>query len=126
MPHHLSSEYIALFLPSLSGGGAQRVMVTFANELAALGLRGDQVRVDLVLGSASGPYRSEISPSVSVIELGSPRVSRCLLPLAKYLRKQQPTWLFSTMLHANIIAVLSKYLGGCLVAGVHDAVASIR
>ena len=84
MPHHLSSEYIALFLPSLSGGGAQRVMVTFANELAALGLR-----VDLVLGTASGPYRSEISPSVSVIELGSPRVSRCLLPLAKYLRKQE-------------------------------------
>jgi len=101
------AQHIALFLPCLSGGGAQRVMVTFANELAALGLR-----VDLVVGSASGPYRNEISPAVSVLELGSPRALPCLLPLARYLRQQHPRWLLSTLLRANVIALAAQRLSG--------------
>jgi glycosyltransferase involved in cell wall biosynthesis len=100
-----STRHIALFSPCLLGGGAQRVMVTFANEFAALDLR-----VDLVVGAASGPYRDEISGAVSVIELGSPRAGRCLVPLAQYLRTQQPTWLLSTLLRANVVAVAARSL----------------
>jgi glycosyltransferase involved in cell wall biosynthesis len=101
------AQHIALFLPCLAGGGAQRVMVTFANELSTLGLR-----VDLVVGSAAGPFRAEISSAVSLLELGSPRAGRCLLPLVRYLRQERPDWLLSTLLRANIIAVAAQRLSG--------------
>ena len=102
-----SREKVALFVPDLAGGGAQRVMITFANELAACGLH-----VDLVVGCSSGPYRDEVSTAVSLVELGSPRVSRCLLPLIAYLRRHRPTWLLSTMVHANVGAIAANYLAG--------------
>jgi glycosyltransferase involved in cell wall biosynthesis len=82
-------------------------MITFANELAACGLH-----VDLVVGNSSGPYREEIATAVSLVELGSPRVSGCLLPLIAYLRRHRPTWLLSTMSHANVGALAGNYLAG--------------
>jgi glycosyltransferase involved in cell wall biosynthesis len=80
-------------------------MVTLANELGALGLS-----VDLVVGSASGPYRSEVAPSVRICELGHARMSHCLFALAAYLRRERPAWLVSTMFQANVVAVLAKRL----------------
>jgi glycosyltransferase involved in cell wall biosynthesis len=78
-------------------------MVTFANELGELGLS-----VDLVVGSATGPYRSEVAPSVRICELGHARMSHCLVALAAYLRRERPAWLVSTMFQANVVAVLAK------------------
>jgi len=44
-------DKLALFLPSLRGGGAERVMVNLVRGFAERGLR-----VDLVLAKAEGPY----------------------------------------------------------------------
>ncbi|HVZ32511.1 MAG TPA: glycosyltransferase [Polyangiaceae bacterium] len=100
-----ASQRRALLVPSFAGGGAERVMVTFANELGALGLS-----VDLVVGSATGPYRSEVAPSVRICELGYARMSHGLFALATYLRRERPAWLVSTMFQANVVAVLAKRL----------------
>ena len=56
------SETIAIYLPSLRGGGAERVMVTLANAFAERGYV-----VDLVLASATGPYLTEVSSTVNVV-----------------------------------------------------------
>lgn len=60
---------ISLFLPSLRGGGAERVMVNLARGFVERG-----VQVDLVLARAEGPYLSEVPEGVRVVDLGSKRV----------------------------------------------------
>lgn len=56
-------ERIALFLPSLHGGGAERMMVNLARGFSERGLS-----VDLVLAKAEGPYLSQVSPDVRVVD----------------------------------------------------------
>jgi glycosyltransferase involved in cell wall biosynthesis len=96
---------IAIFLPSLGGGGAERVMVTLANAFADRGFL-----VDLVLVQATGPYLLDVSSNVNIVDLGESRVLFSLLPLVRYLRSRNPTALLSAMSHANVVALLAKKL----------------
>ena len=103
MSHERSK--VALYLPSLRGGGAERVMVTLANGFAARGYV-----VDLVLATAEGPYLKDIDAGLRVVDLKSPRVASSLPALVRYLRRERPTALLSAMGHANVIAVLARGL----------------
>ena len=96
---------MAIFLPSLNGGGAERVMVTLANAFAVRGFK-----VDLILATATGPYLKDISSSVRVVDLKAGRVIKALLPLARYLRRERPMALLSAMGHANVVALLARKL----------------
>ncbi len=91
---------IAFFSPSLRGGGAERVIVNLVQGLAGRGLP-----VDVVLASAEGPYLAELPPTVRVVDLHSRRVLPCVLPLARYLRRERPRVLVSSMSHANVVAL---------------------
>jgi len=104
MKHGLSG-HIAMFLPSLRGGGAERVMVTLAKGFIQKGLN-----VDLVLAKVEGPYIADLPREVRVVDLGKNRVLTSLWPLIKYLRQEKPSALLSTMGHANIIALVAKLL----------------
>lgn len=95
----------AFFLPSLSGGGAERALLQVANAFAARGLS-----VDLVVGDEVGPYAAEVSANVKVVPLRKKRVIACLPALIRYLRNVQPSVLVSTMMHANIVAVVARIL----------------
>nr|WP_315863208.1 MULTISPECIES: glycosyltransferase [unclassified Thermosynechococcus] len=96
---------IAIFLPSLAGGGAERVMVTLANGFAARGYA-----VDLVLASAVGPYLKDVAPAVRVVDLRAGRVIKALWPLVRYLRRERPHAMLSAMNHANVVAILARRL----------------
>lgn len=102
-----STRAIALFLPSLAGGGAERVFVELANEFAARGLR-----VDLVLASAEGPYLEDISSAVRIVDFKVPRILRAVLPLVRYLRTERPAAMLSALDHANVVAVIARRLAG--------------
>lgn len=112
---------LTIFLPSLHGGGAERVMVTLANGFAARGYA-----TDLVLAAAEGPYRTDVSPSVRVVDLGAGgRVSQALWPLARYLRRERPAAMLSAMNHANAVAVLARRVSGVpkrLVVSEHNTI----
>lgn len=101
----MSSVRIAIFLPSLNGGGAERVMVTLANAFAVRGYR-----VDLVLASRQGPYLKEVAPGVQVVDFQAGRVIKALLPLTRYLRYERPDVMLSAMGHANVVAILARIL----------------
>ena len=100
-----TNNKIAIYLPSLRGGGAERVMVTLANGFAECGHS-----VDLVLAHATGPYLSEVAPAVHVEDLGCTRVATSLLGLMRYLRDVRPEAILSAMGHANVIALLAVTL----------------
>ena len=55
---------VALFLPDLCLGGAERVMVCLANGLAARGRT-----VDMVLVEAKGEFLDQLAPAVRVVDL---------------------------------------------------------
>ena len=83
------------------------MMVTLANAFAERGYA-----VDLVLASATGPYLSEVSSAVNVVDLKRSRVITSLPGLVRYLRKRKPTSLLSAMGHANLMALLAKKISG--------------
>jgi glycosyltransferase involved in cell wall biosynthesis len=98
---------ISLFLPSLDGGGAERVFVQLANEFAALGLR-----VHLLLAAARGPYLDEVERGVQIVELGARGVLRSLPKLVSHLKAERPVAVLSALDHSNIVAILA-----CAIAG---------
>lgn len=104
-PKYKEKSKISIFLPSLRGGGAERVMVTLANEFAKRGYE-----VDLLLAKAEGPYLSEVSKSVHIIDFKVTRALKCIVPIVRYLKKNEPNVLLSTMSHANIVSVLAKII----------------
>lgn len=98
-------RHITIFLPSLRGGGAERVMVTLANGLFAQGYK-----VDLVLTRAEGPYLAEVMNGVGIVDFNKGRVVASLLPLVRYLRRARPNSLLSALSHANIVAIIARQL----------------
>lgn len=98
---------VAIFIPSLVGGGAERAAVSFANGLCERGHR-----VDLVLCVAEGPYLAQVVEGVRIVDLGTTRTIRSVLPLASYLRERAPDVLVSSLPHANIAATLARKASG--------------
>jgi len=96
---------IALYLPSLRGGGAERVIVTLANAFVHRGYK-----VDLVLAKAEGPYLAQVDESIDVVDLRSQRVLYSLPGLVGYLRERRPAALLATQTHANVVALWAKKL----------------
>lgn len=103
----LKERKISLFMPSLNGGGAQRVMVNIANGMVKRGLN-----VDLVLAKASGEYLNQIEPGVHIIDLNSSRVIKSFFKLSNYIRREKPYILFSALEHANICSIFSNIFAG--------------
>jgi glycosyltransferase involved in cell wall biosynthesis len=109
-----TEQRIALFLPTLSEGGAERVFLNLA-----VGLSQKGYLIDFILSQAEGPYVTELPDlpkSIRVIVLNrhnhnSSRTIISLPALIRYLRHEKPVALLSA-LHANIIAVWARKLAG--------------
>jgi len=102
---HRAIERIALFLPTLHCGGAERAMLRLAGAFAAKGLN-----VDMVLASAEGQYLNQVPPQVRVVDLAAGRVLASLPKLVRYLRQYRPAAMLSGMEHANLIALWARGL----------------
>jgi glycosyltransferase involved in cell wall biosynthesis len=106
-------SHIAFFLPDLSGGGAERVLLTLAGQFIRQGHR-----LDLVLGRARGDFARQVPEGVRVVNLSStinlPGVAGLalvsLFGLVHYLRRERPDAILSTLSRANILMVLAGKL----------------
>lgn len=101
------SERLTIFTADLRGGGAERAMVKLAGGIARRGYP-----VDLVLSRARGRYLSEIPGSVRIVDLGASRVLSSLPALVRYLRRERPFAMVTSLNHVNIVAILAKRLAG--------------
>jgi glycosyltransferase involved in cell wall biosynthesis len=98
---------IAFFLPSLRAGGAERVVANLVQGIARRGLP-----VDLVLAAAEGAFLDQLPAAVRLIDLRASRVLQTLRPLTRYLRRERPRILISSMHHANLVALWAARLAG--------------
>lgn len=97
---------IAIFLSSLDGGGAERVMINLAQ-----GFADKDYDVDLILAMAYGPYLSQIPANIRVIDLKQKRLIQSLPLLIRYLKKEGAIALISALEDTNLVALWAKFLG---------------
>lgn len=104
---------LALFLPELTAGGAQQALLTLCPHfVTAAG------RVDLVLACAEGELLERVPDGVRVVDLSDGRTPRTRLGLGlhstrrlvRYLRRERPQALLSTLTGANLVAVVARAL----------------
>jgi glycosyltransferase involved in cell wall biosynthesis len=93
---------IAMFVPTLEVGGAERAMVTLAN-----GFRRAGHHVDLVVAKSAGDLASELDSGIRVVGLGARRTLFALPPLIRYLRRSRPSAMLTTLADANLIAAVA-------------------
>ena len=94
---------VSCFLPSLAGGGAERITVNLLQALQDF-----PVQLELVLADESGPYLENVPTTVPIVSFDTKHVRRAVRPLAHYLKQRQPDILLSHLSHANLAAVLAR------------------
>lgn len=104
-PSSLQKKLISVFLPDLSGGGAERVAVNLANGFVQRGYA-----VDVVLLSAAGEFLSDLRSDVRVVDLQVSRMRWMLLPLVRYLRTAQPAAVLACMWPLTVTVLLARML----------------
>ena len=105
LPRATLAPTAALLCRSLDGGGAERVMIALANGLAAAGHA-----VDLVLLCGKGAHAGDVSSAVRVVELAAQHPALGAVAFARYLRREGPRAVLSTLIGPNAIAVASARL----------------
>ncbi|MEM6336083.1 MAG: glycosyltransferase [Bacteroidota bacterium] len=117
-----SPERIALFIPYLCAGGAERVTLNVAEGLLSAGYA-----VDLVVAHADGDYLDQVPSGVRLVDLKSPRVLTSFLPLVRYFKSERPVAMLSALDHANLIAIWARAFSGVdcrLVVAVHSTLSA--
>ncbi len=110
MPDNVSAQTgegrrVALFVPSLAGGGAERVMLEIAGQLARCGFA-----VDLLVTRSGGALWGSVPEGVRLINLNSYKTPTCLPALVRYIRRERPTVFLSALTFGNLTALLAKKL----------------
>jgi glycosyltransferase involved in cell wall biosynthesis len=88
---------IAFFIPSMTGGGAERVALNLIKEFSAQGWA-----VDLILNHAGGVFLPLVPDTVRVIPLNTSSFFSKVNQIAKYLRSENPQFLISLLDRVNV------------------------
>jgi glycosyltransferase involved in cell wall biosynthesis len=118
-----SNKKIAIVIPSLEGGGAERVALFVAERLAEAGYV-----VDLVYARDKGVLRDNpVARSLGVC-LHARNEMLCLPELVQYLRSKRPHLVLALVHSAKIMAGLACALvpGTCLAISIHNNLLSPR
>jgi glycosyltransferase involved in cell wall biosynthesis len=101
---------ITFLIPSMAGGGAQKVTLLLINELCRKGWK-----VTILLSRAEGPYLKKLDKSLKIIILKNRNISKNIFSIAKYLKQNNPRIFYSSMTYVNVIAglavILSRFKG---------------
>jgi glycosyltransferase involved in cell wall biosynthesis len=93
---------ILFLIPSLAGGGEERVVLTLAQGFAERGWN-----VTIGCATAQGPLRAHVPESVELIDMHSPRVLRALPSLVRILRAHPDSIVFAGMNHMCVVTLLA-------------------
>jgi glycosyltransferase involved in cell wall biosynthesis len=99
----LNEQKVALFVPNLAGGGAERVIVNLAHAMLEFGLS-----VDLLVASGKGPFANQLNDRIKLINFQTNRTLNSFPQLVNYLRRNRPKALISALSHCNVMAIVAK------------------
>lgn len=94
---------LAIFLPSLDGGGAEKMMLALAERFVARG-----VQCDLVIAISKGQFLDKVPTGVRLVELSKKKTIHAVFALTKYLHRESPDTLLATIFAANICALIAS------------------
>ena len=96
---------VAIFTSNMDGGGAERAMSKLAGGIADRGYD-----VDLVLSRAEGHYLSEVPDTVRIVDLDASRVLGSIPGLVRYLRRERPAAMLTSMNYVNVVGIWARAL----------------
>jgi glycosyltransferase involved in cell wall biosynthesis len=96
---------VAIFTSNMDGGGAERAMAKLAGGIADRGYD-----VDLVLSRAEGHYLAEVPDTVRIVDLDAGRVMGSIPGLVRYLRRERPAAMLTSMNYVNVVGIWARAL----------------
>jgi len=96
---------VLFVITHLHAGGAERVTVLLANELASRGLK-----VAIATYVKQGDFIDQISAMVPLIEVGGAGWAAAIVPLARLIRRTRPAAVVGVMVSSNVAAVAAGKL----------------
>lgn len=99
----MKKRKILFIVPSMGGGGAERVILTLVKYLPR-----DRFELCLALVKMEGPFLQEIPNDVSVFDLQASRVRYAIPRIVSLIKKQAPDVVFTTLGHLNIALLMVK------------------
>lgn len=96
---------VAIFTSNMDGGGAERAMAKLAGGIADQGYD-----VDLVLSRAEGHYLAEVPDTVRIVDLHASRVLASVPGLIRYLRRERPAAMLTSMNYVNVVGIWARAL----------------
>ena len=103
----LARKRIAILLPDLRGGGAERLHLHLAKEFLSRGYT-----VDFLLMLKRGELLDDLPDISRVIDLHAARIRNAFLPLVQYIRKERPDAIIVAMWPLTIIGILAHRISG--------------
>ena len=98
---------VALFLPMLAGGGAERMTLEAARQLSEVGLA-----VDLIVSRRGGAWWSSVPPSIRLVDLDAWKTPASLPGLVRYIRRERPDAMIATLPQGCATALIAKWFVG--------------
>lgn len=98
---------VALFLPMLAGGGAERMTLEAARQLSEVGLA-----VDLIVSRSGGAWWSSVPPSIRLVDLDAWKTPASLPGLVRYIRRERPDAMIATLPQGCATALIAKWFVG--------------
>ncbi len=103
----MTDKRVAVFLPSLEGGGAEKCMLELAKCLSRKGLD-----IHLVLARAEGTHLVDARETLDAVDLGGGTKPDSALRLIRYLQRARPNVLIAALEEANVAALVAKRVSG--------------
>jgi glycosyltransferase involved in cell wall biosynthesis len=103
MPTESRTE-VLFFVPTLCGGGAERVVLTLLRHLDRARFKPSLAVVDMT----GAVYRDDLPGDIDLIDLDARRVRRALWKIVKLIWQRRPDVVFSTLGHLNLAIGLLK------------------
>jgi glycosyltransferase involved in cell wall biosynthesis len=98
---------LALLLPDMRGGGAERVALRLIEDFVAAGHE-----VQLVLMRAQGELLPLVPPEVRIFDLEAQRIRSVVLPLRRYFHEQKPDAIQILMWPLTVVGLIAHRLAG--------------
>lgn len=96
---------ILFLIPSMNGGGAEKVTMLLGNELIKLGWD-----VSFAMSKIEGPYLEQLDKNIGIINLPYRKISRNILAIRRVLHNERPDIFYTSMEYVNIIGGIAHKL----------------